>query len=79
MLLRHLIITSFFKNKCYRVFFYYVTSCIITSLRVRAPYVETGGREKRLKPTGEKIFRDKSTRRPRGVTRQNLARGNDGK
>ena len=35
MLLRHLIITSFFKNKCYRVFFYYVTSCIITSLRVR--------------------------------------------
>ena len=42
MLLRHFVMTSFFKNKCY-----YVSSA--WNPRV---LMETGGREERLKPTG---------------------------
>ena len=42
--------------------------------RIRV-HVETGGREKRLKPTGEKIYTVKSTRRPRGAPSPRALRG----
>ena len=38
-------------------------------------FVETGGRGKRLKPTGEKIYTVKSTRRPRGAPSPRALRG----
>ena len=46
---------------------------IITSLRVRAPYVAPGGGEN---VRGERIYSAKSTRRPRGVPIPRALRGN---
>ena len=60
MLLRHFVITSFFKINVITSFCYYVV--------FKCYYVITRGtrarREKRLKPTGGKIYTVKSTRRP---------------
>ena len=55
---------SFFKNKCY-----YVTSCLIwvrdnDVMRGTLVLVETGGREKSVKPTGGEKF---IASNPRGV------------
>ena len=59
MLLRHFVITSFFKINVITSFCYYVV--------FKCYYVITRGtrarREKRLKPTGGKIYTVKSTRR----------------